>query len=286
MNRRNMMLMAGIGVAAAAIPLPKAGAYPSAPGVPAAPVPPPAAPPGATTDGYIFSDDFDGPQGSGPDPGKWTVQTWQDDVWPPVLGTYRNDPQNVFLDGNSNLVLRATQDNGDYFSGKIRGNWRGLIGHTWEARIKLNCLTPGAWPSFWFVNEDPLPDGEVDAFEWYGNGVWPPGTTVHAASNGKTWEGRSIPELVDGGWHNWRMRWDDDGFKFWRDYVDGAKPYFSVPPVPIPVHGNPTDKRWPFNQPGYFMTPMFTLAVGGPGGGHPDLGNYPADMLIDWIRVW
>ena len=27
---------------------------------------------------------------------------------------------------------------------------------------------------------------------------WPPGTTVHAASNGKTWEGKSIPGLVDG----------------------------------------------------------------------------------------
>ena len=68
-----------------------------------------------------------------------------------------------------------------------------------KREIKLDCLTPGLWPSFWAVNEDPLPDGEVDIFEWYGNGVWPPGTTVHAASNGKTWEGRSIPGLVDGG---------------------------------------------------------------------------------------
>ena len=80
-----------------------------------------------------------------------------------------------------------------YFTGKLRGNWRVPIGHTWEARIKLDCMTPGLWPSFWAVNEDPLPDGEVDVFEWYGNDVWPPGTTVHAASNGKTWEGRSIP---------------------------------------------------------------------------------------------
>jgi beta-glucanase (GH16 family) len=235
---------------------------------------------------YIFQDEFDGPSGSGPDPAKWTVQNWQDDVWPPVAGQYRDDRRNVFLDGNSNLVLLATQENGDYFSGKLRGNWRGLIGHTWEARIKLDCLTTGAWPSFWTVNEDPVPDGEVDIFEWYGNGSWPPGTTVHAASNGKTWEGRSIPGLVDGGWHNWRMLWDEDGFKFWRDYVDGAKPYFSVPPKPIQVHGNPSDLRWPFNNPGYFMTPMFTLAVGGPGGGDPALGNFPAAMLVDWIRVW
>ena len=127
------------------------------------------------------------------------------------------------------------KENDQYFSGKLRGNWRFLISPTWEARIKLDCLFPGLWPAFWTVHEDPLPDGEVDFFEWYGNGKWPPGTTVHAASNGKTWEGKSIPGLIDGGWHTWRMRWDEDGFKFWRDYVDGAQPYFSVPPTPIPV---------------------------------------------------
>jgi len=69
--------------------------------------------------------------------------------------------------------------------------------------------------------------------EFYGNLSWPPGTTVHAASNGKTWESKSIAGLIDGAWHTWRMRWDDDGFKFWRDYVDGAAPYFTVPPKPI-----------------------------------------------------
>ena len=133
---------------------------------------------------------------------------------------------------------------------------------------------------------DVLPDGEVDIFEWYGNGSWPAGTTVHAASNGKTWEGKSIPELVDGNWHTWRMRWDQDGFKFWRDYVDGAEPYFSVPPKPIQVSGRPDDWRWPFNNPGYWLNPMFTLAVGGVGAGDPALGSFPAAMLIDWIRVW
>ena len=125
--------------------------------------------------------------------------------------------------------------------------------------------------------------GEVDVFEWYGNGQWAPGTTVHAASNGKTWEGKSIPGLVDGGWHTWRMRWDAEGFKFSRD---GAQ-YFSVPPKPIHVHGGaPDDFRWPFNNPGYWMTPMFTLAVGGVGAGDPAAGTFPANMLVDYIRVW
>jgi Glycosyl hydrolases family 16 len=280
MDRRSMLLMTGIGALAAAIRVPQARAYPSPPDAPAHPVPPPAAPPGAAGGSYIFQDEFDGPAGQGPDPANWTVQTWQDDVWPPVLGLYR--AQNVFLDGNSNLVLLASKENDDYFSGKVRGNFRSMINQTWEARIKLDCLSPGNWASFWAVNEDPVPDGEVDVFEWYGNGKWPPGTTVHAASNGKTWEGRSIPGLVDGGWHTWRMGWYEDGFHFSRD---GAS-YFSVPAKPIQVHGSPGDMRWPFNNPGYWLSPMFTLAVGGPGGGNPDLGTFPSQMLIDYIRVW
>lgn len=275
------MLTTGIGMraaaAAASIRLPEAEAQP---------VPPPSAPAQATGGPYIFQDEFDGPAGSGPDPAKWTVQTWQDDVFPPVDGIYRDDRQNVYVDGNSNLVLRATNDFGTYYTGKLRGNFRSMINQTWESRIKLDCLFPGLWPSFWAVNEDPLPDGEVDIFEWYGNGSWPPGTTVHAASNGKTWEGRSIPGLIDGGWHTWRMHWGEDGFQFWRDYVDGAKPYFTVPNKPIPVHGNPSDLRWPFNNPGYWLMPMYTLAVGGVGGGDPALGTYPCAMLIDYIRIW
>ena len=178
-----MLLTTGVGMlaAAAAARVPNAHANP----LHAAP---PAAPSAGAAGPYIFQDEFDGPAGQGPDLSKWTVQTWQDDVFPPVDGIYRT--QNVFLDGNSNLVLLANQENGQYFSGKLRGNWRGMINTTWEARIKLDCLFPGLWPSFWTVNEDPQPDGEVDLFEWYGNGEWAPGTTVHAASNGKTWEGK------------------------------------------------------------------------------------------------
>jgi hypothetical protein len=31
---------------------------------------------------------------------------------------------------------------------------------------------------------------------------------------------------------------------------------------------------------------MFTLAVGGVGAGDPALANLPAQMLVDYIRVW
>jgi hypothetical protein len=34
------------------------------------------------------------------------------------------------------------------------------------------------------------------------------------------------------------------------------------------------------------MFPVFDLAVAGSGGGDPTAGRYPANMLIDYIRVW
>ena len=149
-------------------------APPGSRGAPTSPEAPPSAGGGGP---YIFADEFDGPAGSPPDPGKWTIQTWQDDVYPPVEGIYRDDRQNVFQDGHSNLVLCATHDllSNTYYTGKLRGNFRSMINQTWEAKIKLDCLFPGLWPSFWGVNEDPLPDGEVDIFEWYGNGALGPG---------------------------------------------------------------------------------------------------------------
>ena len=60
-----MMLTTGIGVLAAALPIPEARAYPGR-------MPPPSAPSGQAGS-YIFSDEFDGPAGSAPDPSKWTA---------------------------------------------------------------------------------------------------------------------------------------------------------------------------------------------------------------------
>jgi beta-glucanase (GH16 family) len=282
MDRRSMMMMTGVAAMAAAMPSPLANASPSILG----PLPAQPPPPDAASGGYLFQDEFDGPAGSAPDRGKWLVQNWDDPVVPPLVGHYRDDRRNVFVDGNSNLVLAATKEGDQYFSGRVQSNFRGQINTTWEARIKFDCMFPGLWPAYWLLNQDPLPDGEIDIVEYYGNQLWPPGTTVHAASNGKTWEGKSIPELVDPAWHTWRVNWAEDGFRFWRDYVDGAEPYFSVPAKPIQVHGRPGDMRWPFGIPGYWLQAILNLAVGGSGGGDPSRAPYPSVMLVDWIRVW
>jgi Glycosyl hydrolases family 16 len=274
MNRRRMMLMTGISALVAATPLPEARANnPS----------PPTAPANGQSGTYIFQDEFDGPAGSAPDSSKWTVararEPMQDPTFwelPENVGQYRDDRRNLFLDGKSNLVIRAAKDGATFYSGKIFGNWRGGIGHTWEARIKLDCLTAGCWPAWYLSNDNPANGGEVDVMEWYGNGNWAPGTTVHTKLNGG--EHASHRLAVDSGWHTWRCQWDGAGIRFWQDYVDGAQPYFDVPANSLP--------DWHYNDPGYQLFPVINLAVAGSGGGDPGPGTYPADMLVDWIRVW
>ncbi len=59
------------------------------------------------------------------------------------MGQYRDDRANVFLDGNSNLVIRATRNDGKYVSGKLVSTFRTGINHTFEARVKLDCLDRG-----------------------------------------------------------------------------------------------------------------------------------------------
>ena len=75
LNRRDMMLMTGIGMLAAAIPVPEAGAVPSRPDNP---------PPNTQPGNYIFQDEFDGPAGSAPDRSKWVISNQRTPIRNPV----------------------------------------------------------------------------------------------------------------------------------------------------------------------------------------------------------
>ncbi len=298
MDRRSAMVMAGMGLAAVAVPA-TAGAnpeppLPGPPPPPGAPVPPPPfgappAPQGAVAPPGFLGDEFDGPAGAPPNPALWSIAQRRELIKKPVfwdrpenMGQYRDDREHVFLDGNSNLVIRATRNpNGTspsstYTSGKVVGNFAAPINHTFEARVKMECLTPGAWPAWWVVNENKPRGGEVDLIEWYGNMEWPSGTTVHARLDGTSFATQPFP--VDDQWHTWRLTWNTAGMYFWRDYAPGMEPYFEVPAFSI--------DDWAFNDPGFMMKPVFNVAVGGTGGKDASTGDYPCQMLVDWVHIF
>ena len=130
------------------------------------------APTVAAPSGGGFFDDFLGASGSAPNPAYWTPSTAN---W--TGGTAKYKPANVYLDGNSHLVLKAKPD---LSSGAVSGtgaNGRGAVLLSWglgliEANIQVPKGFPGSWPAWWVVgtnfNTVGWPNcGEMDIYEGF-----------------------------------------------------------------------------------------------------------------------
>ena len=57
-----------------------------------------------------WSDEFNGPAGTPPDPAKWNYDLGGGGWGNGEIETYTNSPNNVFQDGQGNLVIRAIRD--------------------------------------------------------------------------------------------------------------------------------------------------------------------------------
>src|ERR1017187_5134708 len=130
----------------------------------------------------LWSDEFNGPAGSPPDPSKWNYDLGGGGWGNGEAETYTSSSQSVFQDGKGNLVIRAIRDSsGNYRSARLQTGSPQASTHTadlsWQygrivARIKLP-FGPGVWPAFWMLGENfgtvgwPA-CGEVDIMENFG----------------------------------------------------------------------------------------------------------------------
>ena len=122
--------------------------------------------PAQTTSGWtlVWSDEFNAPAGTPPDPTKWNYDLGNNNGWGNGEAEfYTNSTSNVFQDGNGNLVIRAMRDStGKYTSARLQtgapgastqtADWSWQYGRI-EARIKLP-FGKGVWPAFWMLGED------------------------------------------------------------------------------------------------------------------------------------
>src|SRR6266542_3268035 len=145
-----------------------------------------------------WSDDFDGPAGSAPDPSRWRHDIGGGGWGNQELEYYTNSTRNAALDGNGQLVITARRENPAGF-----GCWYGSCQYTsarlltagtfsqqygrFEARIKIP-RGQGMWPAFWMLGTNigtvgwPS-SGEIDVMENIGR---EPGT-IRVPSR-LTWE--------------------------------------------------------------------------------------------------
>lgn len=248
----------------------------------------------------VWSDEFNGPAGAAPDPTKWNYDLGAGGWGNGEAETYTNSPNNVFQDGNGNLIIRAMRDaSGQYTSARLQTGAPGAATQTadrsWqygriEARIKLP-FGQGVWPAFWMLGENinavGWPTcGEVDIMENFGtfhnNASINNGTAHGPGYSGGNGIGESIPlpfgETVYDDYHVYALEWSHDSMQW---FVDGAL-FHTVTPASIPA-----GDQWVFNAP-FFI--LLNLAIGGPSTflGTPD-PNAPfpnQDLVVDYVRVY
>jgi len=254
--------------------------------------PPPPSPAGWT---LVWSDEFSSPDGSAPDPSKWTYDTGGKGWGNTELECYTNRLQNAQINGG-NLVITAQQENApfvcsdgstnSYTSARLKT--QGLFSQAYgrfEARIKVSA-GQGMWPAFWMLGKDITTAGwptcgEIDIMENIGK---EPGT-VHGSLHGpstttRTSDATSIFTLPAGqafadDFHLFAVEWERGVVRF---YVDSN------------LYATFTESRWPAGGTWVFDHPFFIIlnvAVGGNWPGSPDSTTvFPRHLLVDYVRVY
>jgi beta-glucanase (GH16 family) len=238
----------------------------------------------------VWSDDFNGADGSAPDPSKWSIQTGGGGWGNNELEYYTSRPQNVQVQGG-NLVITALKENytgpdsvsRNYTSARMQT--KGLFSQTYgrfEASIKIP-KGQGLWPAFWMLGNDidtagwPA-CGEIDIMENIGKEPAMNHGSLHGPgyAPGNVTSSYTLPSGALGdGFHLYAVEWDTQQVRF---YVDSSL-YATFTQASLPS-GSP----WEFNKP-FFV--LLNVAVGGDWPGPPDgTTQFPQQMLVDYVRVY
>ncbi|WP_051215520.1 ricin-type beta-trefoil lectin domain protein [Granulicoccus phenolivorans] len=238
-----------------------------------------------------WSDEFDGPAGTPPDPTKWVNDVGGNGWGNNELQYYTAGGTNAALDGAGNLVIEARADAAGlacyhdpcrFTSARLKtaGTFGQQYGRV-EARIQVPHGA-GLWPAMWMLGDDivvhPWPaSGEIDVMEHVGDqprmargSAHGPGFSRTASINFDHHGDRPLAE----GFHTYAVDWTADQL-IWS--VDDE-------PYGVLRRGDlTTDQQWVFDKP-YFL--LLNLAVGGDWPGPPDEKALPARMLVDYVRVY
>ena len=254
----------------------------------------------------VWSDEFNGPNGSAPDPKKWTYDLGGDGWGNNELETYTDRRENSHIE-NGNLVItlrKETYEGGDhiereYTSARLKtlGLFSQAFGR-FEARIKIPA-GQGIWPAFWMLGDNIKAAGwpkcgEIDIMENIGKEPGKVHGSIHGPlSNGTATDLTAPAELASGkdfsdAFHVYAVEWEPAEIRF---YVDSTQYATFTPQTPITIPGaapavGPAEAAgaWVFDHP-YFL--LLNVAVGGDWPGPPDASStYPQTMLIDYVRVY
>jgi beta-glucanase (GH16 family) len=239
----------------------------------------------------VWSDEFNGPNGSSPDPTQWTFDTGGNGWGNNELEYYTRRWQNAQIQNGSLAVtaLEETYTGTDgvtrrYTSARLKteGDFAEAYGR-FEARIKIPS-GQGMWPAFWMLGNNigtvSWPAcGEVDIMENIGKEP----STIHATIHGPGYSGANgigSPYSLPSGkfsddYHLFAVEWEPKVMRF---YVDNQL-YATRTPADLP-----RGTSWVYDHP-FFI--ILNVAVGGSWPGNPDHTTvFPETMLVDYVRVY
>ncbi|MDQ2835509.1 MAG: glycoside hydrolase family 16 protein [Acidobacteriota bacterium] len=238
-----------------------------------------------------WSDEFDAPDNTPPDPTKWTSETGGKGNGNDELETYTARLSNA-RQQHGDLVITASKEdltgsNGiprHYTSARLNTKVHFAQDYgRFEARMKLPN-GKGIWPAFWLLGDNDTSAGwpqcgEIDIIENIGDP-----TKVYSTLHGPGYSGGkgisapyALPqgESVNETFHLYAVEWAPNDIKFFFDDH-------------LIAHRTPADlpagAPWVYNHP-FFL--ILNLAVGGKWPGNPDASTtFPQQMLIDYVRVY
>ena len=234
----------------------------------------------------VWADEFTGAAGAPP------AVHWKPDIggdgWGNEQLEYNTDRiENAFLDGEGNLVIRAIAEEYEgnrYTSARLTTADSLTFG---PARVEARIQAPagdGIWPAFWLLGSDISTIGwpacgEIDIFELRGQEPEVVLTTVHGPGySGADGIGTTsvLPDAsASDAFHTYAVDIDPDHLVWW---VDGRRVH-TVRPGDLP-----DGTAWAFD--GTFFL-ILNVAVGGHLVGDPtDATPFPADLRVDWVRVY
>lgn len=252
----------------------------------------PALPPPSSGWTLVWSDEFNGANGSAPDASKWTYDLGGGGWGNQELETYTNRAANAQIQ-NGNLVITAQKEiftgsdgiTRDYTSARLKT--QGLFSQTYgrfEARIKIP-KGQGMWPAFWMLGNDIATSGwpkcgEVDIMENIGREP----ATVHGSLHGPSSVAATsdltstfaLPagQNLSDDFHVYAVEWEPGTVRFFLD----SNNYATFTQSQWPSGG-----QWVFDHP-FFI--ILNVAVGGSWPGAPDsTTSFPQQMLVDYVRV-
>jgi len=254
--------------------------------------------PGPAGWSLVWSDEFNDPDGTPPNPANWGYEIGDGTVngipgWGnSELQYYTDNTDNAATDGNGNLLITTAEADGtlhcyygpcEYTSARLISQNKAEFAYgRIEARILLPDGEDGLWPAFWSLGTDVgqvgwPQTGEIDFMEYVSrlpNEIF---GTIHGPGYSG---GNAYGNIYDFGgpasddYHTFAIEWQPD-LIMW--YVDDVL-YHTAQPADV------APNEWVFNDP-VFM--LLNQAVGGNFGGtvSEDL-VFPQVMAIDYVRVY